>query len=240
MSRNLYEILRGGFCTRWHSNPDVANTRETLAEHHGRVAQIILALHTAPTLALIDAALHHDTGEPGLGDVGGPAKWENPVLAEMLDDAESDNRRRIGVDISGLTDDETAWLKFADRLAAVAYVTHVAPHLLARADWIDDARRVFEMAGALGVSGRLVEQFEVFEQFQRHELPFHLTGAGEVVVGEEWDWCGPPQIERVKVKMVSGGRGLGEQRKVWFDRENGKTGMLLEKQFRKECVKVKK
>ena len=66
--RDLQAILSGGYCTRWHANADLAHIRETLAEHHARVAQIILALHPAPSLALIDAALHHSARNPPWDD----------------------------------------------------------------------------------------------------------------------------------------------------------------------------
>lgn len=147
--RLLSEILRGGYCTRWHANPDLADVRETLAEHHARVAQILLALHPSPSLALIDAALHHDCGEPAVGDVPWPAKRDNPILKAALDNAEARERNRLGVpDAAG---DDVAWLKMADRLSAWMHVKHVRPRLLRRADWVEDGRALIEMADALGV-----------------------------------------------------------------------------------------
>lgn len=137
MTRNITEILRGGYCTRWHANADMAHIRETLAEHHARVAQIILAMHPAPSLALIDAALHHDAGEPAVGDVPWPAKRDNPALSAMLNTAEKAARQRLGCDVD-LDASDTAWLKFADRLSGIMHVAHVAPHLLANDDWRSD------------------------------------------------------------------------------------------------------
>lgn len=134
--RNLMAILRGGYCTRWHANPDMAHIRETLAEHHARVAQIILALHPDPTLDLIDAALHHDAGEPTLGDLPQPFKASHPELAAAHAAAEDVALERIGCrfDLSG---DDLKWLKFADRLAAYAHAAQVAPALLRRDDWVN-------------------------------------------------------------------------------------------------------
>jgi len=146
----MQAILSGGYCTRWHANADLAHIRETLAEHHARVAQIILALHPAPSLALIDAALHHDAGEPSVGDVPWPVKRDNPALAKALKGAEDAELRRIGCYVE-LAPEDAAWLKLADRLAAIMHVKHVAPHLLERQDWHDDCCSTILMAGKLGV-----------------------------------------------------------------------------------------
>lgn len=121
-----------------------------MAEHHARVAQIILALHPAPSLALIDAALHHDAGEPSVGDVPWPVKRDNPELAKALGDAEDEALRRIGCYVE-LAAEDAAWLKLADRLAAIMHVKHVAPHLLERDDWQFDCCSAILMAGKLGV-----------------------------------------------------------------------------------------
>lgn len=121
-----------------------------MAEHHARVAQIILALHPAPSLALIDAALHHDAGEPFVGDVPWPVKRDNPALAKALGDAEDEALRRIGCYVE-LSPEDAAWLKLADRLAAIMHVKHVAPHLLERDDWQFDCCSAILMAGKLGV-----------------------------------------------------------------------------------------
>lgn len=151
MMRDLNQILRGGYCTRWHANPDMAHIRETLAEHHARVAQIILALHPSPSLRLIDAALHHDAGEPAVGDVPWPVKRDNPDLSTLLDKAEAQERKRIGCLIE-LDHDETAWLKLADRLAGIAHVAQTNARILSQDDWHMDIVNVKHHAHNLGVS----------------------------------------------------------------------------------------
>ena len=132
--RDLPEILRGGYCTRWHANPDLAHVRETLAEHHARVAQILLALHPSPSRTLIDAALHHDAGEPFCGDLPAPFKAAHPEVAEVHAEAEDLRLADLGCLIS-ISVKESAWLHFADRLAAYAHVAQVRPDLLTRPDW---------------------------------------------------------------------------------------------------------
>lgn len=149
--RDLTAILRGGYCTRWHANPDLANIRETLAEHHARVAQIILALHPSPSLALIDAALHHDAGEAIVGDLPWPFKRDNPAISAGHAAAEQAACEAIGLTFK-LWPDDTKWLKFADRLAAYQHVRHVAPAVLAQVEWINAYVDILNDAKDLGVS----------------------------------------------------------------------------------------
>jgi 5'-deoxynucleotidase len=149
-ARDLRSILSGGYCTRWHADPDMAHIRETLAEHHARVAQIILALHPSPTLALIDAALHHDAGEPGCGDVAAHAKRANPDLAAILDRVEGQNRRRLA--LPDVAEADRAWLKFADRFAAVMHVWQTnRAHFVADASWAAEVQFLRQEAARLGV-----------------------------------------------------------------------------------------
>lgn len=148
-TRDITEILRGGYCRRWHAHPDLAHIRETLAEHHARVAQIILALHPSPSLKLIDAALHHDAGEPGIGDVTGPAKRKNPALAFTLEAAEEAAREALGSNVR-LEGEDLRWLKMADSLAALVHVGHVKPTVLCSDDWVDQRIETVRQAETLG------------------------------------------------------------------------------------------
>ena len=159
MTRALSQILRGGYCTRWHANPDLAHIRETLAEHHGRVAQIILALHPSPSITLIDAALHHDAGEPIVGDLPYPFKLANPEFAAAHADIEDRERERLGCH-HYLTDKEQAWLRFADRLAGWMHVSMVAPHLLARPEWREEEARLAKTAADLG-TGEIISKLGI-------------------------------------------------------------------------------
>lgn len=148
--RDLYAILRGGYCTRWHANPDLAHIRETLAEHHARVAQIILALHPDPTIALIDAALHHDMGEVATGDWPLPFKQQNPDIAEAGAAFEAEERFRLGCH-AALAADDRHWLNLADRIAAYAHVAHVNPALRNRPDWRQSRAEILQLVDLLGV-----------------------------------------------------------------------------------------
>jgi 5'-deoxynucleotidase YfbR-like HD superfamily hydrolase len=154
MTRDLEAILRSGYQRRWHSNPDIAHTAETTGHHHGQVAQIIMALHPDPSRDLIDAALHHDCGEMGLGDVSATAKRENPHLAALLDTIEARNRAAMGLHWR-ITRDEARWLKFADRLSAFAWMLQMTPHLAGDDEWVVAGELLRVEALSLGVADRL-------------------------------------------------------------------------------------
>jgi len=59
--------FRASFVRRWHTNPDLAHTVDTLAGHGGRVARIILKLWPDASPALLKWALVHDDGESVVG-----------------------------------------------------------------------------------------------------------------------------------------------------------------------------
>ena len=146
---NLAAVLQSGYCTRWHANPSLAHIRETLAEHHGRVAQIICGLHPNPSANLLKAALHHDCGEMVVGDLPWPFKQRNAAIADAHAEIEAQVLEELGLAVE-IDPRERKWLKLADRLAAVMHVAHVAPDLLRRDGWPDDIALVVDQARELG------------------------------------------------------------------------------------------
>lgn len=149
--RDLPKIMASGYVTRWHANPDMAHIRETLAEHHARVAQIVLALHPAPTLELIDAALHHDCGELVTGDIPATSKWDPDYPAIQISDIENAALCDMGIYFQRITDADRAWIKFADRLAAYLHVEKHRPEITTRADWMDAGNLLAQMGQDLGI-----------------------------------------------------------------------------------------
>lgn len=153
MTRDLKQIMRSGYVTRWHANADMAHIRETVAEHHARVAQIIFALHPNPRIELIDAALHHDCGEMVAGDVPSPVKELSPEISALLDDLEHKARADMRIPRATLTGLERRWLHFADKLAAYLHVRkwdaimlNTLPYWKGHVEWL------MEESDALGVA----------------------------------------------------------------------------------------
>jgi len=147
--------FRAGRTRRWHANAWLADTNDRVDGHAARVARIILALHPAPTLALLAAALVHDdgeNGETGIGDIPGPVRNALPAEARLaLDEREANARLALwpkygGAPARTLTGANRTWLHFADRLDALMWVAWHRPELLQSAGWREDVTMADHMA----------------------------------------------------------------------------------------------
>jgi 5'-deoxynucleotidase YfbR-like HD superfamily hydrolase len=147
-------IYRSGSVKRWHTYPEVPP--QTLADHQGRVAQIVLFFWPQAPASLLYAALHHDCGELITGDVSSKTKRAHPELARALVAAEAIACASMGIDAIDQTNER---LIFADRLEAYSYVALHCHHLLGEPDWVSAIAELGKMADALSVSKRLVEWF---------------------------------------------------------------------------------
>ena len=154
----IHPIYQSGGVTRWHARPEVTAT-QTLADHHGRVAQIMLYFWPNVRRELIYAALHHDCGEWVTGDVPYEGKQANPNLATMMGDVEDQACADMGVTPADITSGEYRMLKFCDRLEAYTFIAMHHSHLLSNADWIEDRAHIEDTAKKLGVQARLKEWF---------------------------------------------------------------------------------
>lgn len=147
-------IYRSGSVTRWHTYPEVPP--QTLADHQGRVAQIVLFFWPQAPASLLYAALHHDCGELITGDVSSKTKRAHPELDRALAAAEAIACASMGVDAIDQTNER---LRFADRLEAYTYVALTSHDILGHPQWVMALVEIGEMADALNVSSRLVEWF---------------------------------------------------------------------------------
>jgi len=134
----LERVYKSGGVRRWHSNPELADSNQTLAQHQWGVAVIILAEHPNPSKELLYAALLHDVGELVVGDLPAPFKKANPKIAAAHKVAEQKAMERMGVEYD-LTPKETAWLKWADRKEAYMWMIAHNHALHLRPDWQDAA-----------------------------------------------------------------------------------------------------
>lgn len=168
---SLFRQLRAGYCHRWHANPELAGT-ETVAEHSARVARILLHFWPNASARLLTAALIHDDGEMGLGDVAGPAKRRDLELARRMDVAEAAQRRKLGLPEPVLDDFEARALHLADKLAGFCHVKQVRPDVLNWPDWQDDvAHMLTELrAASTDFGGAFDEMLTAFwAEFGRHD-----------------------------------------------------------------------
>lgn len=151
---DLRAVWNAGRVRRWHTNPDLSWTDDYLDGHQGRVARLLLALHPAPSRALIVAALTHDDGEWAVGDIARPAKED---LAEMEPAAwsrmlacEDEARADVWGDALALQPDQVAWLRLCDRLDAHMWMLANKPKLRKRPDWREDRGWIEARAQELG------------------------------------------------------------------------------------------
>lgn len=149
MNENIYPLLRTNYVRRFAANAELAHVGDTNGHHQAMVAQILLALHPKPSLRLIYAALHHDAGEEGVGDLAGPAKAASPNLAALLELVEEKKRETLGIKIE-IDGTEAEWLKFADHLAAYMHVRIVSPMMLMRVEWRRLGEDLYHRAVELG------------------------------------------------------------------------------------------
>ena len=150
----IHPIYRSGFVERWHTNPDVP--AQTLADHHGRTAQIVLFFWPDAEPDLVYAALHHDCGELYVGDMPAPAKQAAQDFQLRMIELEANARESIGIKpLKG----EGYRLHFADKVEAYTYVAQKAPHILGQPQWVDALHALGVMADDLRVSQRLADWF---------------------------------------------------------------------------------
>lgn len=136
---------------RYHTSPQLARIGQTNADHAHGVASIIAMLHPAPSPELLMAALWHDAGEAAVGDLPSPFKTAHPTLARMHRAFEEEAAAEV-CPPNWITDNDEAWLKMADGLEAVLFVSLHYPDLLMRADWIEHQGAVTQLAAQLGVA----------------------------------------------------------------------------------------
>ena len=128
----LDKVLRSGYVTRWHTNPDLPAQENS--SHQWGVAVILMAEHPNPSLNLIKAALLHDVGEIAVGDLPAPFKKGNPEIAAAHKAAEDKAR----IDMCGhfnLNKTEIKWLKWADGMDAYNWMMKHNPSLADKDGW---------------------------------------------------------------------------------------------------------
>lgn len=137
---------------RWHSNPVRALrlSGDATHAHSARMCLLILDLHPAPSVELLEAVLHHDLPETITGDVPYGAKQRWPELKEALDWAEAE----IATDYElGYRCDP--FIKLVDRLDAYIWAHENAPFVLQETEWLDCRRWIKAESKRLDVGDKI-------------------------------------------------------------------------------------
>lgn len=158
--RNVKEIFNAGRVRRWHTNPEMSWTEDYNDAHQGRVARILMALHPEPSLGLICAALTHDDGEFGPGDMSRDAKERWPELREMVSSAEDETVMKLWNIAAPVSDNispsDYEWLKFADNLDAYMWSQHKNRPITRFSDWRKHREALFKFARSKDIVEELV------------------------------------------------------------------------------------
>lgn len=118
----LAALYLSGETRRWHANPAMAGTGQTIADHQCRAAQLLLALHPGAAPALVYHVLHHDVGEAMAGDLPRPFKAAQPDLAAAHAGIEAEMAgAMLGAPLPHLTPREADWAKLVDMLEAACF-----------------------------------------------------------------------------------------------------------------------
>lgn len=154
---DLVALYRSGAVRRYHTNVAMAHLGQTNADHQGRCVQLLLALHPAPSVALIRAVALHDVGEAVVGDLPALFKRSAPDFAACHAEIEAGARIAIlGADpLDGLTERDHRWMKLIDGLEAWCFCATHAPVEVRRDGWPEQAERLRQQAWALTDDGHL-------------------------------------------------------------------------------------
>lgn len=162
ISAPLAPLWHAASVRRWHQNPALAHTHQTIADHQGRCVLLLLALHPAPSLALLRAVATHDIGERVAGDLSADFKRAAPVIAARHAEVEADARAALFAPDWPLTEDEAAWAKLVDQLDAHCWCLAFAPseYCKERSGWLFSEEALFLRADRLQVGGKVRQLLE--------------------------------------------------------------------------------
>jgi len=126
---NTHDAYLAAMALRWHVNPHLSHTRQTLG-HHGAAAAILAHALWPDDAELLWACIAHDLGESATGDVPSPGKQDNPDLALMLVSIEA-----AALDAMGISYQPSDRLDLVDRLEAYLWMMHYAPAQRLTPEW---------------------------------------------------------------------------------------------------------
>ncbi len=110
----LTQSLEATLTRRWHQNPRMAHTGDTVGSHSDRVALIICEFWPDASADLLKAAIYHDLAESIVGDLTPAAKELCPQHRIAENAAAVANGWRVA-----LTPQDSLRLAWADKLDAL-------------------------------------------------------------------------------------------------------------------------
>lgn len=151
----------GAGTRRWHANPALAGSMQTIADHQARCVLLLVLLYPGPIpQPLMTYLALHDMGEARAGDLPWPFKLANPAVAEAHAEVEADMvEDLLGLALPYLTPREADWAKLIDRLESAAWCLQNAPQEYARpaSGWGGSEVAILDLARRLGVLEPVIE-----------------------------------------------------------------------------------
>jgi len=149
---NTHEAYLAAMVRRWHVNPHLSQSRQTIG-HHGAAAAILAHALWPDDAEVLWACIAHDLGESATGDVPSPAKLANPELALMLTSIEG-----AALDAMGISYQPSDRLDLVDRLEAYLWMMHHASAQRLTPEWRKSLAWIEGMALEQGVAVAYVVQ----------------------------------------------------------------------------------
>lgn len=103
---------RAGDVIRWSTWPVIRT--QTCAHHTWNVMRILVEIWPEVPAEALVAALYHDAGELGSGDIPFPYKAQNKILKKMMDEMEERSLEEQGVHVPPITDVWARRIKICD------------------------------------------------------------------------------------------------------------------------------
>jgi hypothetical protein len=149
---NTHDAYLSTMVRRWHVNPHLNQSGQTLG-HHGAAAAILAHALWPDDAEVLWACIAHDLGESVTGDVPSPAKLANPELALMLTSIEG-----AAIDAMGVRYQPSDRLDLVDRLEAYLWMMHHAAPQRLTPEWGKSLACIEGMALEQGVAVAYVVQ----------------------------------------------------------------------------------
>ena len=142
---NTHDAYLATMLRRWHVNPHLNQSGQTLG-HHGAAAAILAHAMWPGDAEVLWACIAHDLGESATGDVPSPAKRANNTLAIELLIAETNALAAMGVSYQ-----PSDRLDIVDRLEAYLWMMHHAAPQRLTPGWCKSIAWIEGMALEQGV-----------------------------------------------------------------------------------------
>lgn len=121
--KQCVELMRFGSVYRFHTRPVLQ--RDTVAEHSGRAATLMIALWPQCTMNAVKGMLLHDLAEWFTGDLPAPVKLAKPMVGMLISTLEAEVEHEYGLSPLApgelYSPEELWWLKWCDWLEGVLY-----------------------------------------------------------------------------------------------------------------------